>query len=144
MRAIDIEALRTTALTRDPYDHLIVPGFLKSDALPAIHADYPRIDKTGSFPTQTLHYGPAFAALIEELTGAAATEAFSEKFGIDLAPFPTTVTVRGRCGPRDGSIHTDTKSKIVTVLVYLNPAWEESGGRLRVLRSAGDLEDYAA
>ena len=40
--------------------------------------------------------------------------------------------------------HQDSTEKIVTVLVYMNPDWEESGGRLRVLRSDRDLEDYAA
>ncbi len=53
-------------------------------------------------------------------------------------------TVRGRCQQKDGRIHTDTKSKIITVLVYLNPQWEQSGGRLRLLKGKDDIEDYAA
>ena len=142
--ALDFPALRAAALARDPYEHVIVPGFLKADASAAVNADYPKIDKPGSFPSDTLAYGPAFAALLAELTGPESTAAFSDKFGIDLAPHPTTVTVRGMCQKKDGRIHTDSKSKIVTVLLYMNAAWEEAGGRLRVLRSADDLEDYAA
>ena len=39
----------------------------------------------------------------------------------------------------------DTKSKILTILIYMNTeSWQDSGGRLRVLRSPDDLEDYAA
>jgi hypothetical protein len=144
MSAIDLDSLRATALCRDPYEHVIVPGFLRPEAAAAVNADYPQIGKPGSFPSDTLSYGPAFARLLAELTGPDSTAAFSEKFGIDLEPFPTTVTVRGMCQAKDGRIHTDTKSKIVTVLVYMNPAWEEPGGRLRVLRSASDLDDYAA
>jgi len=143
-KMLDLDAFQATALAHDPYDYLIVPGFLKREALAAINADYPKIDKPGSFPSDTLDYGAAFAEFLDELAGPACTAAFSEKFGIDLARYPTTVTVRGMCQQKDGRIHTDTKSKIITVLVYMNPAWEGEGGRLRVLRSANDLEDYAA
>lgn len=141
---LDLAAFQAVPLARDPYDHLIVPGFLKAAAVAAINADYPQIDKPGSFPSDTLAFGPAFAAFLDELAGPESTAAFSAKFGIDLSPFPTTVTVRGMCQRKDGRIHTDTKSKIITVLVYMNPAWEAPGGQLRVLRSATDLEDYAA
>jgi SM-20-related protein len=143
-KMLDLDAFQATALAHDPYDYLIVPGFLKRESLAAINADYPKIDKPGSFPSDTLDYGTAFAEFLDELAGPACTAAFSEKFGIDLARYPTTVTVRGMCQQKDGRIHTDTKSKIITVLVYMNPAWEGEGGRLRVLRSANDLEHYAA
>ena len=36
MSTIDLDGFRSTPLCRDPYDHLIVPGFLKSDAIAAI------------------------------------------------------------------------------------------------------------
>jgi SM-20-related protein len=68
-------------------------------------------------------------------------EAFEEKFGVELAGRPTTTTVRGQCGRGDGKIHTDSLSKIITVLIYMNPTWEKPGGRLRLLRSGNDLND---
>ena len=52
--------------------------------------------------------------------------------------------MRGRCERSDGNIHTDHWSKVVTVLIYPNEQWADAGGRLRLLRSADDLEDYAA
>jgi SM-20-related protein len=51
------------------------------------------------------------------------------------------ITVRGRCSEKDGKIHTDSKTKIITVLLYMNSSWENAGGRLRLLRSENDLED---
>jgi hypothetical protein len=54
------------------------------------------------------------------------------------------VTVRGQCTARDGYIHTDSKTKLVTMLLYTNRPWECAAARLRLLRSATDLEDYAA
>jgi hypothetical protein len=144
MSAIDLDGFRSTPLCHDPYDHLIVPGFLKADAIGAIDADYPHIAKAGSFPVSELDFGPAFAALVEELQNPGVAEAFADKFGVALDGRPTTITVRGRCRARDGRIHTDTDSKIITVLIYMNAAWEEDGGRLRVLRSGDDLDDFTA
>ena len=141
MHGLDLDAFRRAPLVREPFEHLIVPGFVRPEVRAAIHADYPAIDSPGSFPVSELSYGPAFAALLGALTGPEVREAFEEKFGLDLTGRPTMVTVRGRCGPRDGRIHTDTPSKIITVLVYMNGHWEAPGGRLRLLRSADDLDD---
>ena len=53
-------------------------------------------------------------------------------------------TVRGFVRSRDGEIHTDSKTKLITVLLYMNEGWESDGGRLRILRSGTDLEDSVA
>ena len=143
-QVFDFAALAATPRERVPYDYAIVPGFVRADALSAIHEDYPEIDRPGSFPYQTLSYGPAFRTVIDQLQGPEMRAAIETVFGIDLAGRPTTVTVRGQCQQKDGRIHCDSEEKLITVLVYMNPAWEDGGGRLRVLRSAGDLDDYAA
>ena len=70
--------------------------------------------------------------------------AFAEKFALDLAGRPTMITVRGAARASDGRIHTDTASKLITVLIYMNESWEAPGGRLRLLRSPGDLDDVVA
>jgi len=145
MSTIDLDGFSAIPLVRDPYDHLIVPGFLKPDAVAQIDRDYPAIESPGSFPLDSLSPGPAFAHCMEELRGPAVRRAFSEKFGTDLAPYPATITVRGHCQAKDGAIHTDTASKILTVLIYMNTdALAGDGGRLRILRSKSDLNDYAA
>ena len=144
MSILDLAAFRAKPLCHDPFDYLVLPAFVKSAALDAINADYPKLDIPGSLPLNEVRYGPAFAALIEELRGEAVRKAFESKFGIDLSRRPTMFTVRSRCSERDGRIHTDSASKIITVLIYMNPKWEEASGRLRVLRSATDLEDYVA
>lgn len=142
--ALDTDALANTPCGHDPYDYVIVPGFVRAAALPAIHETYPEISQPGSFPYQSLAYGDAFSSLLDELQGPEMRAAIEKVFDVDLTDRPTTVTVRGRCQLKDGRIHQDSTEKIVTVLVYMNPDWEESGGRLRVLRSDRDLEDYAA
>jgi SM-20-related protein len=139
-----LEALRATPLVREPFEYLIVPGFIDQAALAEINADYPKISARGSFPVDQVSYGPAFQKLLDELEGDEFRDTFEEKFSIDLAGRPTVTTVRGVCGPGDGRIHTDSKSKIITVLIYMNPAWEQSGGQLRLLRSRDNLDDVLA
>jgi SM-20-related protein len=141
MDGLDFAAFRATPLTREPFPFLVVPEFIKPKARAAINADYPRIDCPGSFPVAGLTYGPGFERLLDELRGPTFRAACEEKFGIDLGGRSTLLTVRGRCGTRDGNIHTDAVSKIITVLIYMNSTWEQAGGRLRLLRSAHDIED---
>jgi Rps23 Pro-64 3,4-dihydroxylase Tpa1-like proline 4-hydroxylase len=52
--------------------------------------------------------------------------------------------VRGQARAKDGRIHTDSVTKLVTVLLYLNRRWNGEGGRLRLLRSDSSLDDYCA
>lgn len=141
--SLDLEAFRAAPLHRDPYDYVVVPNFVRPQAFEEVVADYPRIERTGSFPPSTLSLGRRFADFLAELETAELRRAMAEKFGIDLEGRPTMITVRGRTGDDDGHIHTDTASKIITVLIYFNRGWEADGGRLRVLRGPRDLHDYA-
>jgi SM-20-related protein len=138
---LDLERFGAARLETEPFSYSVVPGFIRRDALHLINADYPDISRAGSFPLSQLRYGPAFRAFIDELQSVEFREAFEGKFEIDLAAKPTTITVRGRCAEKDGQIHTDSASKIITVLIYLNSIWEAPGGRLRLLRCGNDLED---
>jgi len=144
MAMLDLAAFAATPLVRQPYDHLIVPGFIRPEHLDGINGDFPRIAEPGSFPTSELDYGARFAALLRELEGPEFRAAAAAKFGLDLAGRPTMVTVRGRARASDGKIHTDTASKLITALIYMNAAWEAKGGRLRVLRGPQRLDDWAA
>jgi SM-20-related protein len=138
---LDLETFRSRPLTREPFEFLIVPEFVKSDARAAIDKDYPEVGGPGSFPLREVSYGPAFAKLIEEMRSDEFRQAFEEKFAIDLTNRPDMITVRGRCSEKDGKIHTDSETKIITILIYMNPPWEPSGGRLRLLRSGNNLDD---
>jgi hypothetical protein len=136
---LNLEALKATPLIRSPFDHLIVPAFAARERMAEIDRDFPEIRRPGAFALSDLEVHGAFAGLIDELDAAPFRETIEEKFAIDLAANPTVFTLRGVCGPNDGRIHTDLKSKIITVLLYLNPSWSEDGGRLRLLRNGKDL-----
>jgi hypothetical protein len=140
----DFAAFDATPLVRAPFDHLVVPAFLRADALPALNRDFPPIEGPSNFTPERVTYGRAFAALLEALRGRAFATHFERKFEVDLSGCATTIGIRKFCEATDGNIHTDHKSKLITVLLYFNPDWPHAGGRLRMLRSATDLEDYAA
>ncbi len=141
---IDVDAVRAAALEREPFPYLMVPGFVRSEAIADIEADFPAVEHPGSFPLPTLSYGPAFARFMDAIRGPEFTRAVADKFGIDLSRRPTMITVRGQSSARDGQIHTDSVTKLITVLIYMNGKWESPVGRLRLLRSKDNLNDVIA
>lgn len=144
MSLVNLEALRRQPVIEQPFEHFIVSEAVGGDQLAPVVADYPVVPKGGSFPQDSLTGGPLFSQLCEELRGEAVRSVFAEKFGIDLDDRPTTLTVRGRCRMKDGKIHTDSKTKLITVLLYLNEPWNSDGGRLRLLNSGDSLNDSFA
>ena len=144
MPLLNFAALHAMPLHREPFDYLVVPDFLTPGALADANRDYPEITTPGNKDLDALHYGPGFGNLIDELTGAGFARQIGEKFGANLDDAVTTVTVRKFSEASDGNIHTDHWSKLITVLIYFNTDWDEQSGQLRLLRSATDIEDYAA
>ena len=138
---IDFDAIAKTELTREPFQFFATPGVLSAMDLAAIREDFPDIRKPGIFPLSELSYGPAFARLIEDIRSQELEDIMAEKYGVDLSDKPLMITVRGQAQKKDGRIHTDTKTKFVTCLLYLNDVWDEGGGRLRMLRKSDDLND---
>jgi SM-20-related protein len=140
---LDLDRLRAAPLCRDPFDFVVVENFVDGDELSPLVADFPPVPGHGSFPVESLACGPVFSCLVAALTGPALRSVVEEKFGLDLGNRPTMVTVRGRSDGKDGRIHTDSESKIITLLLYLNRAWERPEGRLRLLRGPDDIDDFA-
>ncbi len=141
---IDFDAIAAAELAREPFQFFAVPDVINAADLAAISADFPAIGKPGIFPLSALTYGPAFAGLIADIRSPEMADVLAEIYGVDLAGKPLMITVRGRARKKDGRIHTDTKTKFVTCLLYLNDVWDEGKGRLRMLRDPNDLEDFAA
>ncbi len=140
---LDLERFAATPLIRDPFDHVIVPGFVREAACGEIDSDFPTIESGGSYPAASLSGGPGFDAFLGELESEPMRQAVEAKFDIALAGRPTMITLRGQSRAKDGRIHTDSASKLITALIYMNPTWEADGGRLRLLRDSEDIENYA-
>lgn len=144
MSILDLEAFERAPLQKDPCDFVIVPNFVRRDALAEVNRDYPQIEVAGNFPPDEVHCGPSFAALLEELQSPATRARFADKFGIDLSGHPLQMTVRKYSEAADGNVHNDSKTKIITALIYFNEEWPHAGGRLRLVRAPENIDDYAA
>lgn len=105
--------------------------------------DFPRYPSAGFFPHEIDDCGPSVNVLIEALTTSAFAHAIGTKLGIDaLETYPTLVTICKALNKRHGTIHTDSRSKVATALLYLNETWPDtSAGCLRFLRRADSIED---
>jgi len=144
MSNIDYKRLEAARLQTDPFDYLVVPDCIGPQALRALNEDYPDIQHAGNLSTDELTYGAAFEQFLAEVQGPEFAAAIGRKFNLDLKESPTTVTVRKFCEQSDGNIHTDHRSKVITVLFYFNENWSISTGQLRLLRSPDNIDDYAA
>jgi len=138
---LNLPALEQAPVNAKPFPFLVVPNFLDEERLEEIEKDYPVITKPGSFPLETLRAGPGFTRCVNDLQQPAFRRIMGHKLGIDLEKRPVTITVRGQARRTDGRIHLDSRTKLVTVLLYMNGKWEAEGGRLRLLHSPDNLDD---
>ena len=142
MTHLNLDKLSAAELIRDPYEFLIVPGFLKAESVTRVNATYPAITKGGSYPLESLTDTEVVREVIDEMDGPRFEAVVSEKFAVELSGRPKMFSLRGHTRAKDGQIHTDSKDKIITVLLYLNENWPHDGGKLRILRSGTDVDDY--
>ena len=144
MAHLNIDKLRKAKVETDPFQYTIVPGFLSPDTVKRINATYPKIEKGGSYPVEMLEPNMGIKAVIDELDGPEFERVIEERFGVALEDRPKMYSLRGYTRAKDGSIHTDSRDKIITVLLYLNDNWQQPGGRLRILRDGRDVDNFAA
>ncbi len=142
MSYLDINALRATPLKTEPYDYIVVPDFVRPEFFQEIVADYPQVPEPGPCPLSDLEVGGDFQKLLDELNGPDFRHAVEEKFGIDLLSRPTYFTVRAESRSSDWKVHNDAATKLVTVLLFMNDKEGEDRGRLRILKSGTDPDDY--
>lgn len=143
-QTINLDAIRGATFSRDPYPYTLGNDFLKHDKIETLRQEFPAIDKPGYLTVDEVGLKGRFKTLIDELEGEALTEELSKKFGIDLHPYPRLTTIMKQSTPKYGAIHTDGPSKVMTMLVYMNDAWNaDANGRLRVLYDGEKFEPYA-
>ncbi|MFY7962014.1 MAG: 2OG-Fe(II) oxygenase [Elsteraceae bacterium] len=139
-----LEAFEATPLGADPFDHLLLPDFLGPADCAAARAAFPLSDFGGLAPAPEEASDDGLGRLMRALRRPEVTDAFARKFGVALDPEALMIHLRSRAQEKDGRIHTDSRDKLVTALLYLNDGWPHAGGRLRLLRNGEDLEDYVA
>ena len=142
MGHLRLDKLRAAKVETEPFMYTVVPGFIAPETIARVNATYPPMSGGGSFPIESLDTGMAIKEVIDELDSPAFEAVIAERFDVDLAGRPKMYSLRGYTRGKDGQIHTDSRDKIITVLLYLNETWPHAGGRLRLLRNGRDVDDF--
>jgi SM-20-related protein len=140
---LDLDRLAEAKPEHDPFDFVVVPRFIREEVLDSVIEDFPQLSGPRNHPVEDAPYGPVFGQLLAEIRSPGFARLLGKHLGVEgLETLPSNVTVRSFCERSDGNIHTDHWSKVVTALLYPNTEWTATGGRLRLLRSADDLDNY--
>ena len=143
MKLINIEKLSKAPVNKEffPFFH-VENAFIDNINSALIINDFPDINDGGSFHVDAIPSGESIHKLIEELESEEFKRILETKFNINLNEAKVVTTLRGFSRKKDGKIHTDSKTKILTVLLYLNLNWPENRGNLRLLKGNNNLEEY--
>jgi Rps23 Pro-64 3,4-dihydroxylase Tpa1-like proline 4-hydroxylase len=135
-----------TLVRKEPFPFMIAHGQLPDQARGELDRDFPKYSGAGFFPYDAGECGESVNELVEAITSPGFASAVGTKLGIDdLGQYPTLVTICRHLNKRHGTIHTDSKSKIATALIYLNPNWHDtSDGCLRFLSKIDDIDATVA
>ena len=143
MQIIDNDKLSQAKVNKEFFPFLHVENiFFDEVDSELIIKDFPKITDGGSFHADSIPLGESINKLICELESNEVKQILERKFDLNLEDTKVTTTLRGFSRKKDGQIHTDSKTKIITVLLYLNEEWPEKNGNLRLLKGNNNLEDY--
>ncbi|WOE30851.1 MULTISPECIES: 2OG-Fe(II) oxygenase [unclassified Acinetobacter] len=139
-----LDALKDAQVQQSPYPYFVVDHAIADHAVQAVIQDFPKITHGGSFNLDDVEIKPNFDHLLKALDTAEFRQILTDKFQIDVMHHPMMITLRGYSRQKDGRIHSDSKSKLLTILIYLNESWDHTTGRLRILNNQHDINDYVA
>ena len=140
---LNFELIKKAEINSEFYPFFTVQdAFLNKQDHKKIATDFPKINKGGSFPSDSVSYGQSIQSLLDSLEGDQMRNILENKFQVDLQDKPVVSTFRGYSRMKDGKIHSDSKTKIITVLLYLNKNWDKGSGLLRMLREENNIDNY--
>jgi hypothetical protein len=139
---LKLDALAASILKTDPYPYFSVDQAIEPSRVDDVIKGFPVINDGGSYNIDDVDMSPAFKELIDSIDTPAFRRIICDKFDVEVMDLPMMITLRGHSRKKDGRIHTDSKTKVATILIYLNDSWSAETGKLRVLRSADDMDDY--
>jgi SM-20-related protein len=140
---VDLARIHQASVRESPYPFFVLADALAPDEAGDVASSFPNIDRPGAIAVNDTEYGPSFGKLLDELRRDDFRKLIANKLNVDLDGKEIVINVRGQSRWTDGNIHTDTPSKLVTVLLYFNEpgdAVEASG--LRILRNSKNIEDF--
>ena len=135
-----------TKIHEQPFPFLVTEGQLPPEAAADLDQDFPRYDSAGFFPYTPEDCGPSINAVVEAMTSPEYARAIGDRLGVEgMDRYPVLVTICQSLNKRHGTIHTDSRSKVASALLYLSPDWPHgSAGSLRFLNRIDSIDDLAA
>ena len=141
----DVGRLRSedTLIHREPFPFFVAQKQLPIAMSAELEKDFPQKQGAGYLPYEEVQCGQVLKDLVDYMTSAEFSSAVGDILGIEnLSQYPTMVSISKKLNKRHGTIHTDGKAKVATVLMYLNEEWMgTSDGCLRFLNKIDDIED---
>ena len=139
---LKLDALKNAEVASTPYPYFVVENALADSEVQAVIQDFPKIEQGGSFNIEDVEIKPNFDRFLKSLDTPEFRQILTDKFDVNVMEHPMMITLRGYSRQKDGRIHSDSKSKLLTVLIYLNESWDAPNGRLRILNDAKDINNY--
>lgn len=124
-----------TLIRTEPFPFLLAHSQLPEQSRAALDRDFPNYSVAGFFPYDASECGESINELVKAVISPEFASVVGTKLGIaNLGKYPVLVSLCRYCNKRHGTIHTDSKSKVATTLIYLNSGWQNtSDGCLRFL-----------
>lgn len=139
---LKLDVLKNAEVASTPYPYFVVENALADSEVQAVIQDFPKIEQGGSFNIEDVEIKPNFDRFLKSLDTPEFRQILTDKFDVNVMEHPMMITLRGYSRQKDGRIHSDSKSKLLTVLIYLNESWEAPNGRLRILNDDKDINNY--
>jgi len=139
---LKLDALKNAEVASTPYPYFVVENALADSEVQAVIQDFPKIEQGGSFNIEDVEIKPNFDRFLKSLDTPEFRQILTDKFDVNVMEHPMMITLRGYSRQKDGRIHSDSKSKLFTVLIYLNESWDAPNGRLRILNDDKDINNY--
>ncbi|WP_296283229.1 2OG-Fe(II) oxygenase [uncultured Acinetobacter sp.] len=141
---LKLDALKNAEVSSTPYPFFVVENALADNEVQAVIQDFPKIEQGGSFNIEDVEIKPNFDRFLKSLDTPEFRQILTDKFDVNVMEHPMMITLRGYSRQKDGRIHSDSKSKLLTILIYLNESWDAPNGRLRILNDDKDINNYVA
>ena len=110
---LNFELIKKAEINSEFYPFFTVQdAFLNKQDHKKIATDFPKINKGGSFPSDSVSYGQSIQSLLDSLEGDQMRNILENKFQVDLQDKPEVSTFRGYSRKKDGKIHSDSQTKI--------------------------------
>lgn len=139
---LKLDALKAANVSTSPYPYFVVENALESTEVQSVIQDFPKLEQGGSYNIEDVAIKPNFDRFLKSLDCKEFRQILTDKFDVNVMEHPMMITLRGYSRQKDGRIHSDSKTKLLTILIYLNESWDVPTGRLRILNDEKNIDNY--